>query len=280
MLLDLVIVADRHCPTSRAYLTYLARANHRVRGVLLVDFFYGDAKFAKLRQRFGNRLGGWASRWLCEAPRPHFDADFRRLSDRIQQVFPEPVDFFGPFDFGAIAERVETLAVANYDDPALHAALRRQPVRTFLYTNGGRVPASLLAQPDIKILHIHPGVVPQVRGSDGLFWSTLVRGQPGASCFYMDAGIDTGALLATRDFPLPRFEGLAGELEVNQDRLVQAILHSYDPHLRAALLLDVVNRHGPRLGHATAEPQDPAAGLAYTWMDSRLKRRALQHMMA
>lgn len=279
MLLDLTIVADRQCPTSRAYLSYLAQAGHRVKAVLLVDFYYGDRRYSRLRRWFGSRLGHAAARWFAPPPAAIYDTEFRHISDRIQQVFPQPVDFFGDFDFGAIADSVQEITAANYDDPTLQVRLLRQPDDAYLYTNGGRVPASLLKHPTLRILHIHPGVVPYVRGSDGLFWSIMVRGQPGASCFFMDAGIDTGALLATREFPLPKFPGLARYLD-QPDVLTAAILHSYDPHLRAMLLLDAIERHGPRLGSARGEPQLEADGMAYSWMDSRLKYRVLQQVVA
>lgn len=280
MLLDLTVIADRNCPTSRAYLSYLGLAGYRLRGVLLVDFFYGDLRYATLRRRFGQRLGCWLARRYATAPRTPYDATFRRLSDQVQSVFPHRVNFFDDFDFAALTDHVTSLSVRDFDDPVLHQALERQPGRTFLYTNGGKVPEPLLTRPDLKILHVHPGVVPHVRGSNGLFWSVLVRGRPGASCFYMDPGIDTGALLATRDFDLPRFEGLSALLTTDQPLLEAVLLHSYDPHLRAQVLLDVIARHGADLGAAQASPQRAEDGFAYPWMDARLKRRALAMMVA
>lgn len=279
MQLDLIVVADRQCPTSRAYLSYLARAGHRVKAVLLVDFYYGDRRYVSLRRWFGAWIGRAAARRFAPPAAAAADDEFRRVSDSIQQVFSQPVDFFGSFDFGAIADAVWETSATDYNDPALQALLLKEPGNTYLYTNGGRVPASLLKHPTLRILHIHPGVVPHIRGSDGLFWSILMRGCPGASCFFMDAGIDTGALLATREFPLPRFSGLAGYLD-RPELLTAAILHSYDPHLRAMLLLDAIAQHGPRLGAAQARPQSETEGMAYSWMDGRLKRRVLQRLVA
>jgi methionyl-tRNA formyltransferase len=74
-----------------------------------------------------------------------------------------------------------------------------------LYTSGGRVPGDLLSTSPSRMIHIHPGVVPYVRGSDCLFWSVLTRGRPGMSCFYMNAGIDTGDIIHTREFDAPSY---------------------------------------------------------------------------
>ena len=57
----------------------------------------------------------------------------------------------------------------------------------------------------IKILHIHPGVVPKFKGSDCLLWSGLKSGHFGASCFYMNYKIDEGDLISTKKFKIENF---------------------------------------------------------------------------
>ena len=60
----------------------------------------------------------------------------------------------------------------------------------------GILPPSLLALPGVKFIHVHPGFLPYVRGSDGLLWSALIRNKPGVSVFYMDPEIDGGKIIS------------------------------------------------------------------------------------
>ena len=53
--------------------------------------------------------------------------------------------------------------------------------------------------PGIRLIHVHTGFLPQVRGADVLLWSLLVRGRPGVSAFFMTPGLDDGDVLAARE---------------------------------------------------------------------------------
>ena len=150
----------------------------------------------------------------------------------------------------------------------------------FLYTNGGRVPASLLGRPEIRVLHIHPGIVPDLRGSDCLLWSAVVRGQLGVSCFYMSSGIDEGALIGQREFALPQLPALAPLLEGGEEPIAyRALLYAVDPHLRAQLLVDVLHMHeGVDLRCLPACEQVPASRPAYLWMHPRLRLQVMKEL--
>jgi methionyl-tRNA formyltransferase len=61
------------------------------------------------------------------------------------------------------------------------------------------VPPEVLAVPDGGCLNLHPGVLPQTRGYNPNVWS-IVEGHPaGATLHYMDEGVDTGPVVATRE---------------------------------------------------------------------------------
>jgi hypothetical protein len=265
MTLDLCVVADRSCSTSRTYLTYLADAGHRVREVAVLDFHRGA-----LPQRPRGLRARLAALRSAPAGPPDPGPDFWRLCEGVQGDVRIPIDYASDFDFGAIAEQTSEFAAADYADPAFHAFLAGRSTQTFLYTNGGRVPAALLDTPGLRILHNHPGVVPDIRGSDGLLWSLLERGVPGASCFYMDVGLDTGALSATREFPAPRFAALRREIESDPELFYRALLFAYDPHQRAETFLDALAK-GDDPGALPAREQDPAEGRQYFAMHPRLQ---------
>lgn len=276
--IDLTVVADRNCPTSRTYLTYLQQAGLQPRKLLLVDFLYDDADAAQLLRRWGRWLGHVLLQ-RRRAAAPVYDPAFKRACNILQGLVERPIDYFEDFQFGRYAAEVETFTALDFSDAALHWRLMKQPSRTFLYTNGGRVPQSFLATPGIRVLHIHPGIVPDVRGSDGLFWSLIVRGRPGVSCFFMNAGIDTGSLIARKEFDRPNLQSLAAELPQDPDVLYAALLHAYDPHLRASLLLDVLGRN-PDLKALSGQPQPEGDEPAYCWMHPRLRRWMLNRLLA
>jgi methionyl-tRNA formyltransferase len=76
-----------------------------------------------------------------------------------------------------------------------------------------RLPGSVLELPPLGCLNIHPSLLPRGRGPDPVFW-TYRRGerQTGVTVHLMDAGFDTGPILAQQRAELP-VGGRAPELE-------------------------------------------------------------------
>jgi hypothetical protein len=107
----------------------------------------------------------------------------------------------------------------------------------------------------------------------------LIRGVPGASCFYMDPGIDTGAVIATREFPSFRLDHLPPLKREEEPLLYGALLHAYDPHLRAMTLLNVVGQAGQSaLDNQPVTRQDRIAARAYYWMHPRLRQKLFANL--
>jgi len=263
--IPLTLLADEFCPTTRAYLAYLQAAGLRPAKILFLDPVGASLKLRRLAGLVGRKAVARGLRYVRGrrlAP--------SALAVRLQAAMPLAYPLAGPFDYLRYVRSVERLPITDLSDPRLLARLAAESCKTFMYTCSGLVPESLLTIPGVKVLHIHPGVVPAVKGTDGLLWSLAVRGLPGVSCFYMNAGIDTGAVIATREFPRPRFQVAAYEV----DQLYEALLVAYDPHLRGQLLAEVLaNRMDPAT--LVAEPQDEATGRTYFSMHPDLRRRVI-----
>lgn len=272
--LDISIIADKSCSTSRTYLTYLQAAGYRPRKIILVDFVYRDRLFERLEPWVGRRLAAAAGRAIKQH-KP--DLIFENVCGSLQQAVPIAIDYFSKFCFCEYGDEVTSVVARDFDDPVFTGMLRSEPCSTFLYTNGGRVPTAFLNDPRVKVLHIHPGIVPHVRGSDGLFWSLLTRGRPGASCFFMDDGIDTGQLIRTREFERPTFPGFRKVVDADVELASRALLYAYDPHLRAQLLVDVVNAL-PAGGFANlqASPQSAGDTGPFYWMHRHIKAQVMR----
>jgi len=276
--INLTVIGDRACSTTRTYLDYLRREGLRPRRLWLVDFVPVSRRLRWVRRLLGARLVDALLRSRGEAAAPPDEA-FAELCLRLQaEAGLVPVDYFAPWEPADYAEQVERFSAMDFHDPLLHRRLARSDDTAFLYTNGGIVPAALLEQPGIRILHIHPGIVPDMRGSDCLLWSALVRRRMGVSCFYMSSGIDEGEVIGQREFDLPRLPSLAPLLSPqDEDTAYRAVLFAVDPHLRAQLLADVLRAYpGADLRRLPTRAQLPASRPAYLWMHPRLRLRAMR----
>jgi hypothetical protein len=146
-----------------------------------------------------------------------------------------------------------------------------------LFTGGGILPAGVIDLPGLRFLHVHPGHLPFVRGADGLLWSILVRGRPATSCFYLAAGLDTGDVVAVRDYPPLSFD-LGSRRRPDDQTLYRAVFSFIDPLLRADMLVNGVLNAGVDLPHLETTPQDPSRGVTYHFLHPRLRERALARL--
>jgi len=200
-----------------------------------------------------------AVRSALERWRPGSTLLLDRLADRI--------------DDGTCADRVIKVRANGPRDRAVVPALREAGQPIVLFTGGGIVPPAVL-DAGIRFLHVHPGYLPYVRGADGLLWSTLVRGRPGATSFFLDRGLDTGPVVCAREYEPVTF---ALPFRPDDQTLYRSVYSWYDPLLRAACLSDTIAAH-PDFALVAGEPQNPRVGETYPFMHSRLRRAALDRI--
>ncbi len=184
-------------------------------------------------------------------------------------------DLQGSHPLTDYADEVDKVMVDGLSDKKLLAALGREP-GTVLFTGGNLVPAELLSLGGLRFLHVHPGFLPFVRGSDGLLWSMLVRGRPGVSCFYMVPGLDEGDLIAAKEFPAIQIKLPPGPRP--DDKMLYRMVFSFlDPVLRSRLLLRVLEG-GADPAALPAIPQELETGITYHFMNPILRRVALDRI--
>lgn len=146
--------------------------------------------------------------------------------------------------------------------------------QTYLFTGGGLVPRHILELPNTEFVHIHPGFLPYTRGADGILWSTLTRGKPGAACFYMVPQLDEGHLISTEEFENLRFEKLEF---VDSKTLYRLVYSFYDPAVRALSLKHVLKKFGTLKSLPTTE-QETYKGITFHFMHDLLKGKVLNDM--
>ena len=282
--LDLVVLADRNSSVCRAYLAYLASGGFRPKKLLLVDFLGKATKTEALSSVLGRRFTAQLQRWYrarikfrkVEAPA------WQSIATAMDTEFQCSVPLFDDFSYSQYAEDVKAVVVNGFDDPVLLKAVIESDSKVFLYTGGGLIGRALLEMHGVRVIHIHPGIVPDVRGADGILWSTLIRGKLGYSGFYMNPGIDTGDIMIRREYELPQFDKQKFHPEWTFEDLYKALLFSYDAHLRASTLLELVGfaqRNGYALDQLPSERQTESEGRTYFFMHPKLRNVALGKML-
>jgi len=99
-----------------------------------------------------------------------------------------------------------------------------------------RLPRAARETPPLGILNVHPSLLPTGRGPEPVFW-TLRRGErtTGVTVHRMDAGFDTGPIVAQAEMPVP--EGItAPDLERDLMTLGGTLLVDALPALAAGTL--------------------------------------------
>jgi len=180
-------------------------------------------------------------------------------------------------NYARYADKIDEVLTDGLTDPALAHHLEALPGRAaVLFTGGGMVPAALLALPRCRFIHIHPGVLPQVRGADGLLWSLLLRGRPGATAFYMSPGLDSGDVIATGEFVLPPLpEGFTAF----DPRTAYRLLYSFvDPVLRALMLLRVLQLGDSDLFMLPRIRQESNDGTTFHFMNDAVRRFSFERL--
>jgi len=122
----------------------------------------------------------------------------RWLRDRRRYAGnPEAAFFFGDsavrLDRPDLARRIEYI-----NDPALAEAVQRLAPDVVAVFGTSLIKPPLLGQGRLGMLNLHGGLSPDYRGADCTFWA-LYNGEPdqvGCTLHFINAGIDTGALIA------------------------------------------------------------------------------------
>jgi methionyl-tRNA formyltransferase len=129
----------------------------------------------------------------------------------------------------------------------------------FAGPSGALVRAPLFATSK-RFLHVHPGRLPEYRGSTPMYYSLLAEGKLSASAIFLEPEIDVGPLVAVKDFPSP------------EDR--STIDKEYDPWMRASLLVEVLKKYLAE-GKLACSPQTKSGEMTFFVIHPLLKHLAI-----
>jgi len=196
----------------------------------------------------------------------HSESAFGFGSDVFNSILnPKPLETY--------AESVERIYTSGLNDPNIAEALSGNENIATLFTGGGIVSQNLFQIKGLNLLHIHPGKLPNVRGADGLLWSHLVFGHPGASCFWMAPDLDMGDTLKIMEFA-PVHITINQEKRPDDKTLYRLVYGFVDPIMRARVLIDVLNESQNPLALAPKR-QTRTDGVTYHFLGESMRKTAL-----
>ena len=278
-------------PMARAYLGVLKAAGYRVERIVLMVGKRDPANGRFVAPWLPTRFRRPMARLVQDLRMNHWPRELLRRHTELCQPWIETLARNWGFEasvynclteranYERYADQVDEVFVDGLADADLEKYLRGLPGRrAVLFTGGGMVPASLLNIPECRFIHVHPGVLPNVRGADGLLWSVLLRGRPGATAFYMNPGLDTGDIIRTSDLDIPP---MPKNFAILDSATAYRLLYVFvDPMLRAVMLRSVVDSATVDLFALPAVVQSAGTGTTFHFMNERLRRFAFERLNA
>ena len=122
-------------------------------------------------------------------------------------------------------------------EEAAQARIRQVGADVMVVVAYGQIlPASLLNAPRLGTLNVHASLLPRHRGAAPIEWSILSGDtETGVTIMQMDAGVDTGPILAQARVPLAP-DAMAGPLEDELANLgARLMVHTHDDLARGAV---------------------------------------------
>lgn len=175
---------------------------------------------------------------------------------------PETTGKFGIAELARAAGiRLVTLTAEDINESPVVAAVMSlaQPHLIFSGPAGAIVRKQLFATGK-KFIHVHPGRLPEFRGSTTIYYSLLAENRIDATALILNEVIDAGPVIGRATFaPPPDRKAIDGE---------------YDSKIRASLLVDVM-RDFARRGRFEEMEQPSGAGETFYIIHPVLKHLAI-----
>ncbi|MCL5059553.1 MAG: formyl transferase [Candidatus Thermoplasmatota archaeon] len=207
--------------------------------------------------------GEWNLKKTLKKSRPDnlFRKAWRWLRDRRRYAGNPEATFFFPHGQPRLERPELVREVPHINHPDVVKLARELKPDLICVFGTSLIRGELLKEGRLGIVNLHGGLSPEYRGADGTFWA-LYNGEPGkvgCTLHYIDAGIDTGRLIAH----------ISPEVREGDSELVlfwRAVRDSAEVYAEAVARLS----RGEQLGM----PQ-PGKGRLY-----RVKDRGLRHEQA
>lgn len=166
------------------------------------------------------------------------------------------------------SEEIIPVSYDGFKDKRFFDAIKSTSSEFSLYTGGGIIPKEIFEKASAKLLHIHPGFLPNIRGADCFYWSLILSKRPSASCFIMNSGIDTGDIINAKF--LPKLNLSDCTKEINEIMTYRLIYSFVDPWIRAIVLRDTLHKT-KNLTEVKSVKQNHSEGNTFHFMHKRMR---------
>lgn len=135
--------------------------------------------------------------------------------------------------------------------------VKQNKIDVFIFTGGG-ILGNLILNTGSKFMHLHPGIVPNYRGSTCFYYSIINEDKCGVTAFFMDKKLDTGDIIFQKIFKKPNY--------IFVDEI-------YDANIRSETLIEILQKK--ILENTSYKKQDPNQGETYFIVHPVLKHIAI-----
>jgi methionyl-tRNA formyltransferase len=145
----------------------------------------------------------------------YFDTNFSLIS--FLEIFP--------------AKIIKTRS-SSINSSEIVSSLQSSSIKKWIFSGGG-IAKSEIFNTGKEIIHIHPGILPQYRGSTTFYYSYLEKGLVGATAFFMTEQIDSGDIIEEAEFQI--------NMRITEENAI-FIDYILDPYIRGEVLAKVLKR--------------------------------------
>lgn len=204
---------------------------------------------------------------------------YKSISADLQKRHTFSQEFLSSFDnsinYNEFANSVSYMNIDSYKDTKFINFINEIDKKiVFLYSGGGILPLAAFKNPLVRYLHVHPGYLPFVRGSDCYLWSLLLNNKIGATSFFMSPEIDEGNILLAQQF-MPVSININKKDVINSKDLYRIIYSYFDPCLRAEVLKHTLQNFD-NFDNVEGISQSPLEGETFYFMNDFLKNIAFK----
>ena len=172
------------------------------------------------------------------------------------------------------SNQVDQVLIENLNDKKLYEYLENTENTTILFTGGGMLPETLLTMKKHRYIHIHPGYLPKIRGADCFLWSTLLKGKPSVSCFYMSSKIDMGEIILAEW--LPKFT-LKIPLNKYPLKIIYRSIYAFvDPWVRSYGLRELICKN-TNFDKFDTKSQTELDGITFHFMNNQIQKKLFEN---
>jgi len=159
----------------------------------------------------------------------------------------------------AFESKLEVVNSVDVNSSVVIETLQNRNEKYFIYSGpGGAILRDEILSIGKEFLHVHPGSLPNFRGSTTIYYQYLTENCCGSSAIFFTKGIDEGPILGMKTFEVPK--------GVDLD-------YDFDPDIRARVLVDVLEEYN-RSGNFKTTNQNQDEGETYFIMHPVLRHIA------